>query len=419
MYLVWERSKFFFLIFFLFLQSLYAKELPPIVIGVPTGLGTIEGRDAWRAVQLAVHEINEKGGVKLRDGYHPLKAYAIDTRGAEAGVPVYDALMAVEKLILEKKPDAIVVGASRSEVLLASMDLIARYKIPYICTIALTPDFERKLRSNYQRYKYMFRLSIDARYVVSYFTSFLKYLAEEKNIPKKAYILVQDVLWTRETGNAIKGWFKKNGWDLEGLDIYPMESRDFSSSLFKIRLKGVKVVLGFFDMPNSLILVKQFHSMHINALLTGIISPATPEYAWDSTNGAVENMVLFVLEPGPIPIRQIPKSVEFHRKYEKFFGKDARKRLSCHGAGCSYDAVYVLVNAMERAGTKDPDKVVEELERTDMYGVVGRIRFSKDHQLIFGYDPKKAAIGCLFQWKEGKRIPVFPRSISEGEVEIP
>ncbi len=408
-----------FILFIIWANILYAAN-SPIIIGVPTGLGSIEGRDAWRAVQLAVYEINKKGGVRLKDGYHKLKAYALDTRGAEAGVPVYDALMAVEKLILDKRPDAIVVGASRSEVLLASMDLIAKYKIPYICTIALTPDFEKKMKQNYQKYKYMFRLSIDARCVVSYFTNLLDYLSKKKHIPKRAYILAQDVLWTKETGNAIKMWLKKNDWKLEGFDIYPMGSKDFSSSLFKIRLKRVSITLAFFDMPGSGILIKQFHSMCKRSLLAGIISPVAPEYAWNATAGAVEKLLLLVLEPGPIPVKQISKSVEFNKRYGEFWGEKLRKKLSCHGAGCAYDAVYVLVKAMERAGTKDADKVVKELEKIDMNGVIGRIRFSKEHQLIFGYDPKKSAIACIFQWKKpGIRVPVFPITISEGDIELP
>jgi len=33
----------------------------PIVIGVPTALGSIEGRDGWMAIQMAMDEINAKG----------------------------------------------------------------------------------------------------------------------------------------------------------------------------------------------------------------------------------------------------------------------------------------------------------------------------------------------------------------------
>jgi len=38
----------------------------PIVFGVPTALGSIEGRDGWMAIQMAVDEINAKGGCVSR-----------------------------------------------------------------------------------------------------------------------------------------------------------------------------------------------------------------------------------------------------------------------------------------------------------------------------------------------------------------
>jgi branched-chain amino acid transport system substrate-binding protein len=391
----------------------------PIVIGVPTGLGNIEGADAWRAVQLAVKEINAAGGVKIGESRRLLAAYAIDTRGAEAGVPVYDALMAVERLILEKKPHAILVGACRSEVLLASMELVARYKIPYLCTIALTPDFEKKLNSNYDKYRYMFRMSMNARDVVTYFQDLLDMLAKRHGL-NKAYIIVQDVLWTKQTGQAMEGWLNKNGWSVVGFDTYPMGSSDFSSSLFKAGLGKAGLVLSFFDMPQAFILIRQAKAMKVPALHCGIISPAAPEYAWTASEGAVEGMLGLVLETGPLSVNRILKSVSFNRRYGEMWGEDLRKRLSCHGAGVSYDAVYVLADAIERAGTLDTCSIISALEKTDMKGAVGRIRFSRDHQLIFGIDPEEAAVGCIFQWKRpGIRIPVYPMSIAEGEIDIP
>ncbi len=404
----------------LFICNLCLASARPIIIGVPTSLKTIEGMDAWRAVQLAVYEINKKGGVRLKDGYHMLKAYSIDTRGAEAGVPVYDAIMAIEKLILEKRPDAIIVGASRSEVLLASMDLIARYRIPYICTIALSSEFQKRIKEDYSKYKYLFRMGIDSGYVVSYFKKFISFLEKTQRIKKKAYIIVQDVLWTRQTGSSLKEWLEKNKWKVYGFDVYPMGTTDFSSSLFKIKSSDSKLLLIFFDMPEAEILIKQLYLMKIKAVVTGIISPAAPEYAWEVTDGAVEGIFGFILEAGSIPVKKIPKSLEFYNAYKRFWGSEKAKRLSCHGAANSYDAVYVLKEAMERAGELDPEKIVKEIERTDMFGAVGRIRFSKFHQLIFSFDPKQGAIACIFQWKKpGIRVPVFPVTIAEGRIDLP
>src|SRR4030042_2421926 len=140
----------------------------PIVLGVPTALGSIEGRDGWMAIQMAVEEINAKGGVQVGATKHLLRAYSIDTREHEPGIPVQDALTATEKLILERKPHAIALGNFRSEVLLASMDLMAKYKLPYICSIAMTPLFHKKIADEYDKYKYCFRNCLHAPYLVMY-----------------------------------------------------------------------------------------------------------------------------------------------------------------------------------------------------------------------------------------------------------
>ena len=67
------------------------KAAEPIVIGVLTALGSIDGADAWRSVQMAVEKINAKGGVTVGGIKRPLKAYSIDTREHEPGIPVHDA----------------------------------------------------------------------------------------------------------------------------------------------------------------------------------------------------------------------------------------------------------------------------------------------------------------------------------------
>src|SRR5512136_3338617 len=83
-------------ILFGFPQSALAQLKPgdPIVIGVPTALGSIEGRDGWMAIQMARDEINAKGGVLVGKTKHKIEVYSIDTREHEPGIPVHDALTA-------------------------------------------------------------------------------------------------------------------------------------------------------------------------------------------------------------------------------------------------------------------------------------------------------------------------------------
>ena len=78
----------------------------------PLATSYLYGWDAERAIQLAVEEINAGGGVMVGGQKRPFKIETIDTRDLEPGVPVSEALLAVEKLILEKKADFIVLDKS-------------------------------------------------------------------------------------------------------------------------------------------------------------------------------------------------------------------------------------------------------------------------------------------------------------------
>ncbi len=92
----------FLVLGFVFSFSAYGAD--PIVIGVPTSTGFVEGKEGLAVVQMAVEEINAKGGVKVGSEKRMLKVESIDIRDAAPGVPVPEALMGIEKLILEKKP---------------------------------------------------------------------------------------------------------------------------------------------------------------------------------------------------------------------------------------------------------------------------------------------------------------------------
>ncbi len=396
-----------------------AGKAAPVVIGVPTALGAIEGGDSLRAVQLAVEEINAKGGVSVKGEKRPLEVVSIDTREHEPGIPVTEALAAVEKLIAEKKPSAIVVGAFRSEVLLSSMELVAKHKVPYITTIAMTPESQKRIKEDYNKYKYVFRLCLNAPYLVNYLSKTMEFIGKEYKF-NRAYIVVQDVLWAKGTGAGLEKWLKANGWEVIGMDTYPTGASDFSSSLTKAKAGKAQVIVPIFDMPQSGILLKQAKSMKVPALMAGFISPAVPGTAWKTFEGEVEGLVNLFFEIGPMPVKAVPKSVQFYEGYSRKYGQEMASKLSGHGPGPSYDAVYLLAGAIEKAGSLEPDALVEAIKATDMEGVIGRIKFTDDHQVVYGTNPKETATGVVFQWKSpGVRVPVFPEAVAEGKIELP
>jgi len=83
-------------------------------------------------------------------------------------------------------------------------------------------------------------------------------------------------------------------------------------------------------------------------------------------------------------------------------------------------AAYVR-DAFKRAGSTDPDKLVDALEKTDYVGTIGRIQFKgKDspnpHALKIGAD---TITGLMLQWQNGKEVNLWPARVANGALKFP
>ena len=398
------------------LPNLLAAE--SIVIAVPTSLGFLEGKESHKAAQMAVTEINAKGGVKVGGEMRTLEIAAIDIRDAAPGVPVPEALLGLEKIILEKKPAAIVIGPFRSEALMAGMDIIAKYKVPMLGTIAMSPGSEKKLKEDPEKYKYIFRTCLNAVHLVKYLAGTMGLINKEFGFDK-VYVMHQDVAWARATAGFVKKmYFDKAGWTVMGEEAFPTGTSDFSSALMKARASGAQVIMPIFDMPQSGILVKQWKAMKVPALLAGFISPLAGSDAWKTFDGKIGGAMNCIFELGSaIYSDRIPPSKVFYDNYLQAYGKTLQ---AGHGPAPSYESVYILAEAMERAGSLDPDALVAAIQKTDRNGVMGRIRYDDGHQVVYGFDPGETAVSSVFQWTDdGRRVIVFPESIAEGRIQLP
>lgn len=390
----------------------------PIIIGAPLARAFLYGWDAERAIKLAVEEINAAGGVKVGSEKRPFKVEVMDTRDLEPVVPTSDALLVVEKLILEKNADFIVGGPVRSEAALAAMDLLSKYKkVSILTTGVLTPAYHKRVESEYDKFKYCFRISGEVGWmVVGEFIPCLMEIKAKHNL-NKLFIMIQDVAHARAGGDLVSKLATEKGWEVVGKEIFPTGTTDYSVGLMKAKKENAQVILIWMDMPESSILLKQWYDMKVPALPFGtIISAAEEPGFWKATEGKGEYALASVVNAGNSPSKATPWTMKFVEAYQKKYGLEPEG----YGTSSSYMAVYTLKDAIERAGSLDSDKVVTALEKTDLMGVYGRIKFNpKNHQIIPSIDPNEGAVGTIFQWQAGKRVVVFPPKIAMGEVKLP
>jgi branched-chain amino acid transport system substrate-binding protein len=418
----WLLVGILFLVFSFFVISLSGSNASaqgkPIVIGSPLSTAFLYGWDAARAITLATEEINTQGGVTVGKEKRPFKIEIMDTRDLEPGVPTSDALLVVEKLILEKNADFIVGGPVRSEAALAAMDLLSKYKkVSILTTGVLTPAYHKRVEAEYDKFKYCFRISGEVAWmVVGEFIPCLMEIKAKHNL-NRLFIMIQDVAHARAGGDLVEKLSKEKGWEVLGKEVFPTGTTDFSVGLMKAKKENAQVILIWMDMPETSILLKQWFDMKVPAIPYGtIISAAEEPGFWKATEGKGEYAMASVVNAGNAPSNATPWTMKFVEAYKKRWKTEPEG----YGTSSSYMAVYTLKDAIERAGSLNSDAVIGALEKTDLMGVYGRIRFNpKNHQVIPSVDPKEGAVGTIFQWQAGKRIVVFPPKIAMGEVKLP
>lgn len=387
-----------------------------IILGIPTALGTIEAGESYKAAVVAVEEINKQGGVKLAGKGVPFKIEALDTRDASPGVPVPEALLGVEKVILEKKAHAIVVGPFRSEAILASMDMVAKHKVPMLATIVGSPAYMAKIGKD-PKYKYCFGVAANAIHIGNGMVAGLMQLKEKFGFDK-VYILNQDVAWCRAEAEMVGGIIQKKGMKLVGGERFAVGTSQFASALMKVGQSGAQIITAIFDMPESAILLKQINSMKLPVVVFGMIPAMAEPGAWKTFEGQIGGAIQQITELSNMRVKKWPKTLAFHEAYEKRWRGPV---LACHGPAPGYEAVYMLKAAIERAGSVDSDTIVTELEKTDYVGLLGRTRFDKNHQIHYGGgDPNEIAILGNIQWsKNGERVVVYPDKLADGDIWLP
>lgn len=389
----------------------------PILLGAPLPMAYLYGWAPKRGFVLAIEEINAAGGVNVGGVIRPFELRVLDSRDLEPGVPTSDVLKAVERLILMDRVDFIVGGPARSEAALAAMDLQSKHRVVTIMsTGCLTPKYHERIAANWDKYKYCFRISSEIGWLIGGEMVPAILTAGEIIGTNRMFIMVQDVAHCRAAGDVVRGIMEDKGWEITGHEIYPTGTTDFSTGLLKAKEGGRGILFIWMDMPETAILLSQWYTMEIPLLPMGFMCAAEQPGFWEATEGRGAYTVVSVVNAGNAPSEATPWTMRFVEAYKERWGLEPEG----YGAASSYMIPFVLKDAIERAGSLEPDAVIAALRETDMMGVYGRIRFCPEgHQIIPSLDPEEGAVGTIFQWQDGKRVVIFPPLIAVGEIRLP
>jgi len=174
-------------------------------------------------------------------------------------------------------------------------------------------------------------------------------------------------------------------------ETYGKKDSDMTSQLLKIKNnKNVQVVLnpGFGQGPA--IVTKNYRQLKIKHPLYqshGVASKKYIEIAGDAANG------VRLVAPPVVVADKLDDSIAYKKvalTYKNEYEKAFNSQVSSFG-GHAYDSLYIIVEAIKRAGSTNPEKIRDEIEKTQGFkGVDGIVNLSPTDHL--GLDTKTGMI---------------------------
>ena len=381
----------------------WAQSKEPIKIGIIAEESAIAGAGISKGAQMAADEINAAGGI---DGRKVVLTVYDDHSSST------DAVRAFQRAVSEDKVSA-VIGTYISEVALALQPWSARLHVPFITTGAASNDISKHVHDDYDHNRYTFHEWMTSAFIADSVCDSMKELVLSKFRVSSAVIFSEDAAWTTPLDAEYMACLPKVGVKVLDHIRFSPDTTDFTPIFNKIEGEKPDVIVTGISHVGVQPTV-QASQQQVPIPMVGQSSQATSGTFWKDTNGAAAGVITqSAAAPGAA---LTPKTQPFMDAYAKRFGEPPP-----YTGFTTHDAVNVVAEAVRRAGSSDPEKLVDALEKTDYVGTIGRVQFyGKDspftHAMIYGPDN---VTGVTLQWQDGKQVTLWPKAGAGAEVKFP
>lgn len=322
-----------------------------------TGPAAFLGEDMKAGMELAVEEINAKGGVGGKK---------IDWVFYDAESQTQKGLTATRRLLDQDKVDMIVGGGNMSGMAIAMLGLTEKASVPFISTEGamdiVTPVAERQ---------WTFKSTADDEQVMERLADYYA----KKGIKKIAF-LGDSSGFGQGAAVQLKKVAARRGLDVMYESFNPSDT-DLTPQLGKIKAAGVQSVICWTVTPAGVVFLKQAQQLGMEQMNLihsyGFVDKRYMDLAGDAAKNVLLVSVKFPIgaqlpdgDPQKERIAALTKA--FEAKY---------KRKPNQFAAQTYDAIYLARTAIDRAGGADRTKVRDALAGIDKWpGVGGVFNFS-------------------------------------------
>jgi urea transport system substrate-binding protein len=328
-----------------------ANAADTIKIGVPVGLSganSVVAPSVVQSAELAVEEINAKGGILGKK---------VELEVADDGSGAAGAQKAFESLILQKKVD-VLISMETSAARNAGLPIVGKNKVPYIYT-----SFYEGRSCNPYLYVNAWVPDQQVAPIVDYF--------KDKGNAKTYFLVGSDYAFGRGMLAFTKQYIEKTGGKVVGDEYAPMDATDWTAIISKIKAANPDAIITSTagGAPN-VTLTKQLRAAGIKSLYGNL---AVDEGTAKGMGGDAEGIYI---SGSYLTNIDSPANKAFLAAMEKKFGTNLKTPNDLSVP--QYEGVYAYKAAVEKAGTTQADAVIKALSDVKVDGPRGSIVMGKE-----------------------------------------
>ncbi|MBN3723474.1 branched-chain amino acid ABC transporter substrate-binding protein [Burkholderia sp. Ac-20379] len=326
------------------------------------------GKDNENGARLAVEEINAKG---LTIGGQKI---TLQLDAQDDAADPRTATQVAQKLVDDKV--VAVVGHLNSGTTIPASKIYSDAGIVQISPSATNPAYTQ------QGFKTAYRVvATDAQQGPA-----LANYAQSKGY-KSVAVVDDSTAYGQGLANEFEKKAKALGLKVLSHDATNDKAVDFRAILTKIKGENPDAIMyGGMDATGGPF-AKQAKQLGLRAKILagdGVCTEQLSDLAGDASANVVCSQAGAALE-------KMPGGAEFQAKYQKRFGQPIQIY-----SPFTYDAVYIIVDAMKRANSVDAAKILAQMPTTDYKGVIGETVFDSKGDLKHG-------VISLYDYKSGKK----------------
>ncbi len=324
-----------------------------------------------QGANLAVAEINKKGGFKVGGKTYKLQLISLDTRGNPQ-----DGLIELKQL-LEQDKVKYVFGPFLTNVFNGIEPYATQNNGKFLMMGGATSIHAKLGTPNHD---YLIRSWNWDAGDSGFGTLMVDYL--KKQGAKKVAMLFQNDAFGKVAVDIYTPIFKKAGIDLQ-VELFEPGTKDFSAPLAKLAAgKPDYLFPGYVDavlydivrQATETGLFKKFFTVR------GSMGPAF------KNKDLIDDYIAYLPKYFEHAEKTEPKTAAFIADYKAFYKRDFPYDQAPLCSSSCYDHVYMLVDAMQKAGTVDDVAKVRQALMSIAYKGVWNIRYDKTGEEVFGFD---------------------------------